>query len=105
VDLSLSTQLKDGYSKRIYSSCEKGFKEATSRGILAGYPVVDVEVELIDGNYHDVDSSELAFKIAAIQAFKDGGKRADPSDFGTNYERGNCNTGRLFGRRDGKCFF
>ncbi len=59
--------------------CEKGFNEATSRGILAGYPVVDVEVELVDGNYHDVDSSELAFKIAAAQAFKDGGKRADPA--------------------------
>jgi elongation factor G len=58
--------------------CEKGFKEATSRGILAGYPVVDVEVELYDGSYHDVDSSELAFKIAAAQAFKDGATKADP---------------------------
>jgi elongation factor G len=59
--------------------CEKGFKEATSRGILAGYQVMDVEVELIDGKYHDVDSSELAFKIAAAQAFKEGGKRANPA--------------------------
>ncbi len=59
--------------------CEKGFKEAVTRGILAGYPVVDVEVELIDGTYHDVDSSELAFKIAAIKAFAEGGKRADPA--------------------------
>ena len=58
--------------------CEKGFKEATERGILAGYPVVDVEVELIDGKYHDVDSSELAFKIAAAQAFKEGAIRANP---------------------------
>ncbi|MBT3348923.1 elongation factor G [bacterium] len=58
--------------------CEKGFKEAITRGILAGYQVVDVEVELFDGKYHDVDSSELAFKIAAAQAFKEGGKKASP---------------------------
>jgi len=59
--------------------CEKGFKEAVTRGILAGYPVVDVEIELVDGSYHDVDSSELAFKIAAIKAFEVGGKMADPA--------------------------
>ncbi len=58
--------------------CEKGFKEAITRGILAGYPVVDVEIELYDGSYHDVDSSELAFKIAAAQAFKEGAIRANP---------------------------
>ena len=59
--------------------CEKGFKEAITRGIKAGYPVVDVEVELYDGSYHDVDSSELAFKIAAIKAFESGAKSADPA--------------------------
>jgi elongation factor G len=59
--------------------CEKGFKEAVTRGILAGYQVVDVEVELIDGKYHDVDSSELAFKIASANAFKEGGKKAGPA--------------------------
>lgn len=58
--------------------CEKGFKEAITRGVLAGYPVVDVEVELTDGSYHDVDSSELAFKTAAIHAFKEGAKKAKP---------------------------
>jgi elongation factor G len=58
--------------------CEKGFKEAITRGILAGYPVVDVEVELYDGSYHDVDSSELAFKIASAQAFKEGALKANP---------------------------
>ncbi len=57
--------------------CEKGFKEAITRGVIAGYPVVDVEVELLDGKYHDVDSSELAFKIAAAKAFAEGAKRAD----------------------------
>jgi len=59
--------------------CEKGFREAITRGILAGYQVVDVEIELIDGKYHDVDSSELAFKIAAANAFKEGGKTASPA--------------------------
>jgi elongation factor G len=57
--------------------CEKGFREAITRGVIAGYPVVDVEVELLDGKYHDVDSSELAFKIAAAKAFAEGAKRAD----------------------------
>ena len=59
--------------------CEKGFKEAVTSGVMAGFPVVDVEVELYDGKYHDVDSSELAFKIAAVQAFKEGARRADPT--------------------------
>ena len=59
--------------------CEKGFREAVTRGIIAGYQVVDVEVELIDGKYHDVDSSELAFKIAAAQAFRKGARTADPA--------------------------
>ncbi len=58
--------------------CEKGFKEAITRGILAGYPVVDIAIELFDGSYHDVDSSELAFKIASAQAFKEGALRANP---------------------------
>ncbi len=49
-----------------------------SRGILAGYPVVDVKVELLDGSYHDVDSSEMAFKFAASIGFQEAAKRADP---------------------------
>ncbi|HLG25286.1 MAG TPA: elongation factor G [Candidatus Gracilibacteria bacterium] len=57
---------------------DKGIKEALTRGILAGYPVVDVEVELYDGSYHDVDSSELAFKIAGSLAFQKGAKAASP---------------------------
>jgi len=59
-------------------ACEKGVKEAMERGILAGYPVVDVSVELFDGSYHDVDSSEVAFKISASQAFQDAAKLAKP---------------------------
>jgi elongation factor G len=57
---------------------DKGIKEALTRGILAGYPVVDVAVELYDGSYHDVDSSELAFKIAGSLAFQKGAKAANP---------------------------
>jgi elongation factor G len=57
---------------------EKGVREALSTGVLAGYPVVDVKVTVYDGSYHDVDSSELAFKIAASMAFKDGMAKASP---------------------------
>ncbi len=57
---------------------EKGVREALDRGILAGYPVVDVSVELYDGSYHDVDSSEIAFKLCASMAFQDAAKIAKP---------------------------
>jgi elongation factor G len=57
---------------------EQGMKEAMENGILAGYPMVDVRVELIDGSFHDVDSSEMAFKIAGSMALKEGCRRADP---------------------------
>jgi len=57
---------------------EKGVKEAAETGVLAGYPVVDVMVALTDGSYHEVDSSEMAFKIAASMGFKDGCRKAKP---------------------------
>ncbi|HTR77713.1 MAG TPA: elongation factor G [Gemmatimonadaceae bacterium] len=57
---------------------EQGIKEALENGILAGYPMVDVKVELVYGSYHDVDSSEMAFKIAGSMAFKEAAKRAHP---------------------------
>ncbi len=57
---------------------DAGIKEAMGSGILAGYPIVDIRVELIDGSYHDVDSSERAFKIAGSMAFKEAVKRAKP---------------------------
>ena len=57
---------------------EKGVKEAMSNGVIAGYPVVDVKITLYDGSYHDVDSSEIAFKIAASMAFRDGAVQAAP---------------------------
>jgi elongation factor G len=57
---------------------EAGIKEAMERGVIAGYPVVDVAVELYDGSFHEVDSSEMAFKIAGSMAFQEGFKKADP---------------------------
>jgi elongation factor G len=57
---------------------EKGVKEAADRGILAGYPLVDVKARLYDGSFHEVDSSEMAFKIAGSMAFKEAAKKARP---------------------------
>ncbi len=64
--------------REFISPCDKGFQEGMSRGILAGYPVVDVKVELLDGSYHDVDSSEMAFKFAASIGFQEAARKADP---------------------------
>ena len=57
---------------------EKGVREAMSRGFLAGFPLVDISVELYDGSFHDVDSSEIAFKIAASMAFQEAAQKAKP---------------------------
>lgn len=71
--------IKGGTVPREYiPAVEKGLREALNSGVLAGFPVVDVKVTLFDGSYHDVDSSELAFKLAAIMAFKDGMRKASP---------------------------
>ena len=64
--------------KEYIKPIDEGIQEAMNSGVLAGYPVVDVKVELIDGSYHDVDSSERAFKIAGSMAFKEAMKRAKP---------------------------
>ena len=71
--------VKGGSIPREYiPAVEKGIKEATETGALAGYPVVDVKVTLFDGSYHDVDSSEIAFKIAGSMAFKEATRKASP---------------------------
>jgi elongation factor G len=57
---------------------EKGVREAAESGILAGYPVTDVKVQLVDGSYHEVDSNEMAFRMAAIMAFKEGMQKGGP---------------------------
>lgn len=63
--------------KEYIPACKKGIEEAILNGVVGGYPVIDVEVDIIDGSYHDVDSNELAFKMAAIFAVKDGFKKAN----------------------------
>jgi elongation factor G len=63
--------------KEYISAVEKGVVEAMEKGILAGYPMVDIKVTLIDGSYHEVDSSEMAFKIASSIGFKEGARRAN----------------------------
>jgi elongation factor G len=64
--------------KEFISPIEKGVKEAAETGVFAGYPVVDLKIAVVDGSYHEVDSSEIAFKIAGSMAFKDGTKKAHP---------------------------
>ena len=58
---------------------ENGVKEAMETGVIAGYPMVDIKVTVFDGSYHDVDSSEMAFKIAGSMGFKEGAKKASPA--------------------------
>ena len=64
--------------REYWSAVEKGIKEALDNGILAGYPVVDIKAILYDGSYHEVDSSEMAFKIAGSMGFKEAAKKAKP---------------------------
>jgi elongation factor G len=64
--------------KEFISPIEKGVKEAAETGVFAGYPVADLKISVVDGSYHEVDSSEIAFKIAGSMAFKDGTKKAHP---------------------------
>ncbi|HJV11912.1 MAG TPA: elongation factor G, partial [Burkholderiales bacterium] len=72
--------IKGGRIPREYiPAVEKGVKEALQEGVLAGYPVVDAKVTVFDGSYHEVDSNENAFKMAAIFAFKDGMRSASPT--------------------------
>jgi len=65
--------------KNYIPAVEKGIRESKDKGVLAGYPVVDFKIDLYDGSYHDVDSSDMAFKIAASMAFKKGIKAAKPT--------------------------
>jgi elongation factor G len=72
--------IKGGTVPREYiPAVDKGVADATKSGVLAGYPVVDVKVTLFDGSYHEVDSSENAFKMAGSMAFKDGMRKANPT--------------------------
>lgn len=64
--------------KEYIGPAEAGMKETCESGVIAGYPMIDVKVTMVDGSYHDVDSSEMAFKIAGSMAFKDGVKKCNP---------------------------
>jgi elongation factor G len=73
-------EIKGGVIPREFiPAVEKGCEEAMQNGILAGYPIEDVDVTLYDGSFHDVDSSEMAFKLAASMGFKEGAKKANPA--------------------------
>ncbi len=65
--------------KEFWTAVEKGVREAAEAGVLAGYPVVDLKVRLYDGSYHEVDSSDMAFKMAASMAFKEGFHKGEPA--------------------------
>ncbi len=74
-----SNEIVGGVVPREYiNSVDKGIQEQMENGVIAGYPVVDVKVALYDGSYHDVDSNEMAFKIAGSMAFKEGARNASP---------------------------
>jgi elongation factor G len=72
-------EIKGGVIPKEYvPAVEKGCKEAMQKGVLAGYPIEDIEVALYDGSYHEVDSSEMAFKLAASMGFKEAARKANP---------------------------
>jgi elongation factor G len=64
--------------KEYIPAVDKGIQEAVANGVMAGFPIVDVKIRLVDGSYHEVDSSEMAFKIAGSMGFKEGFNKADP---------------------------
>ena len=68
----------DGIPKSYIPSIERGVKNAMSSGVIAGYPMTGIEVTLLDGSQHDVDSTELAYEVAATKAFRDGAQKAHP---------------------------
>ena len=88
--------------KNFIPAMEKGIVEAAEKGYLAGFPMVDFKVMVYDGSYHDVDSSEMSFKLAARKAFKAGHGGGQAGAAGTDHERGNSGAGGIRGRPDGR---
>ena len=74
------------YQRNLSNLPLDGIKEAAQGGVIAGYPVIDFKVSLVDGSFHDVDSSEMAFKMAGIFAFKDAMQKGLPYIIGTHHE-------------------
>ena len=91
--------------KEYISPAEQGMKEACESGILAGYPLIDVKATLIDGSYHDVDSSEMAFKIAGSMAIKEGAMKASPALLEPMMKVEGGSPRRLFRCGDGRSHF
>jgi len=107
-DLPKNTKRSDGFEfvnsikggvipQEYIAPCEKGFREGLDRGVLAGFKIVNVSVDLWDGSYHEVDSNEMAFKIAASMAIQDACRRADPVILGTDDESGSHYSGKIHG--------
>ena len=82
-----------------FAPIEAGIREALDNGVLAGFTMVDVAVVLIDGSYHDVDSNEMAFKIAGSMAFKEACARAKAGLARTHHEGGSSGSRGIHGRR------
>ena len=76
---------------------EKGVREAAEAGVLAGYPITDIKVRLYDGSFHEVDSSEMAFKMAASMAFKEGVSKRRSGSPGADHESRSCRSGGIPG--------
>jgi len=80
-------EIKGGVIPREYiQPVRKGIEEAMEKGVIAGYPMVDLKTTLFDGSFHEVDSSEMAFKIAGSMALQSGGKKSSTCAFRTNNE-------------------
>ena len=82
----INTIVGGAIPKEYIPAVDAGIQGAMQSGVLAGYPVVDVKVTLYDGSYHEVDSSEMAFKIAGSMAFKEAMRKADPVAAGAHHE-------------------
>ena len=78
--------IRGSIPKEFIKPVEEGVREAMESGVLAGYPMVDIKVTLYDGSFHEVDSSEMAFKIAGSMGFKEGALKGKPVILGTDYE-------------------
>ena len=88
--------------KEYIPAVDKGIQEAVANGLMAGFPIVDVKVKLVDGSYHDVDSSEMAFKIAGSMGFKEGFHKASPGAARADDEGRDRHARGLPRRRDGR---
>ena len=84
--------------KEYIPAVDKGVQEQLKSGVLAGYPVLDVKVSLFDGSYHDVDSNEMAFKIAGSMWVQGRCKESKSGFTGANNESGSVDASRLYGR-------